>query len=248
MEETLKYGLIADPHANYEALSVAVSHLIEQEVHEFLCMGDIVGYNASPVQVIELLQEVGAVCINGNHDRYLLGQPPEEVGPEKVYVVEWTRRQLGDVEMDFLRALPTQREHAEGILMVHGSPQDMDEYLLTKEAIQKAVRYLGQNHPATQVCFFGHSHIPMIIGEGRIEMNFQETRTVRLNRMRSYLINVGSVGQPRDKCRKTSFGIFDSEAYTISIIRLDYDVEAERARIIEAGIDRRLANRLLHGV
>ena len=98
----MRYGIITDIHSNYEALSVAVSQLIEDQADVFLCMGDIVGYNASPREVIDLLMDLDVVAINGNHDRYLMGQKSDAVAEEKMDVIDWTRAQLSKEHLAWL--------------------------------------------------------------------------------------------------------------------------------------------------
>ena len=244
----MRYGIITDIHSNYEALSVAVSQLIEDQADVFLCMGDIVGYNASPREVIDLLMDLDVVAINGNHDRYLMGQKSDAVADEKLDVIEWTRNQLSPEQRAWLERLPEQTTYEGVFLIAHGSPRDKDEYLLTKDAINGSMQKFSSDFLEQLICFFGHTHLPMVVGGGRVDAKFQETRSLRLERGKRYLINVGSVGQPRDRCPLTAFGMFDSETWTLKVYRQEYNRAVEQEKILAAGLDRRLANRLNYGV
>jgi predicted phosphodiesterase len=130
---------------------------------------------------------------------------------------------------------------------VHGSHRDPDEYLLNNDSISKGFKSLKDNYPGVPLCFFGHSHFPMIIGNNRVEQNFHETRTVSLNRDKTYMINPGSIGQPRDGSPKTSFGVIDLRRWEFTLVRLDYDHKTTAERIKDAGLDPSLGTRLGRG-
>jgi diadenosine tetraphosphatase ApaH/serine/threonine PP2A family protein phosphatase len=177
----------------------------------------------------------------------MMGKSREGVRQEVIDVIEWTRKQLAEDDIEFLEGLGEQVHVDERILIVHGSPRDGDEYILSTDAIRENVEMLGQTQPEVRVCFFGHSHFPMVIGLPEIHTRFHETRTIELDPNRLYLINPGSVGQPRDGCSKCAFGLYDSEKSTITIFREEYDMETTQDKILEAGLDPKLAARLQLG-
>jgi predicted phosphodiesterase len=240
----MKYGIIADIHANLEALENALRVLEAERVEKILCLGDVIGYNADPVACLKLAREKCAVVIQGNHERMVLGASLYGVRKETLEATEWTRSRLSPDDLKYIESLPEEARVDESILLVHGSPRDKDEYILSTDAIRENMHVLRTKHPEVKVCFFGHSHYPMVIGPTEVHPRFQETRKFDLDRNKVYMINPGSVGQPRDACPLSSFAVFDADAWTVTIYRLPYDIPATQKKILEAGIDRRLASRL----
>ena len=242
-----RIGIIADLHSNLEAMKVALGYFHKEGIDHVICLGDIVGYNANPVEVTYLTHSRCRMSIKGNHDRYVLGFKPKGVRKEKLRVIDWTREQMTPEYLSWLKSLEDETVYEDTFLLAHGSPRDPDEYILTNEVIKGSFKAMNEDYAELPICFFGHSHFPMVIGNGKVESKFQETRTVRLDREKTYLINPGSLGQPRDKCPKTSFGIFDRKRWEMTVVRLDYDYEATGRAIIAAGLDRGLADRLTRG-
>lgn len=240
-------GIITDLHSNLEAMKVALKYFQKEGIETILCLGDIVGYNANPVEVTYLAHSRCRVCIKGNHDRYVLGFKPKGVRKEKLDVIDWTRDQLTPQYLKWIGSLDDAKTYQDTFLMAHGSPRDPDEYILSNESIKANFKTMNEEFPSLPICFFGHSHFPMIIGDGKVESKFHETRTVSLNRNKTYLINPGSLGQPRDKCPKTSFGIFNTDKWEMTIVRQEYDFEKTGEMILAAGLDRGLAFRLTKG-
>jgi predicted phosphodiesterase len=243
----MAFAVLGDIHSNLAALEAVLQRLEELEIDEVFFVGDLVGYNASPAEVIFLFQQRNFIGINGNHDRYTTGQEMRDVRETTIEAVEYTRGAIGDTGMAFLKNLPDHRSVDDRYLLVHGSILDRDEYMLTAEIVSRNMKTLHEDYNGIEACFFGHSHLPAVIGGGRIDMKFTETRTVKLNPMKQYMINPGSVGQPRDSCPLSSFGVFDPQACTMTIHRVEYDVEDSRQRVLDAGLGRGLADRLLVG-
>ncbi len=240
----MRYGIIADIHANVEALDATLKFLENEKVDKILCLGDMVGYNADPVACVRIVREKCSAVIQGNHERMVLGASLFGVRKETLDATEWTRNQLSPEDLKYLESLPEETRVGNGILLVHGSPRDKDEYILSTDVIRDNVTILRAKHPDVKVCFFGHSHYPMVIGPPDVHTRFHETRTVPLDKGRIYLINPGSIGQPRDACPLSSFAIFDEDSWSVTIHRLPYDVAATQKKILGAGIDRKLAARL----
>ena len=130
---------------------------------------------------------------------------------------------------------------------MHGSPLDRDEYLLKPPQWQRALREMKNTYFGLDICFFGHTHYPMVIGKEIQEVSLKEDKTVQLKRGKIVLVNPGSVGQPRDGCPKACFATFDDASYELSYHRLDYDVEAAQKAVLDAGLSRRFADRLAAG-
>ncbi|MBI4230534.1 MAG: metallophosphoesterase family protein [Planctomycetes bacterium] len=243
-----RFAILADVHANTSALREVFAYLDKEQVDTIYCLGDLVGYNADPSTCLKMLRGRNLVTIGGNHDRYVATGQVGEIRPATVQAVEFTRRTLSGEEIAFLSSLQDQKVVRDAFLLVHGSPRDRDEYILTAAGANANLAVLQEKFLGIDICFFGHCHIPMIVGNGKVETQFSATRTVALERYRTYLINPGSVGQPRDRCRDTSFGIFDPGAWAMTVVRLPYPVEETQAQIAAAGLDLQLAKRLELGI
>jgi len=242
-----RIGIISDLHSNIEAMKEVMGWLKKEGVDHILCLGDLVGYNASPTEVTYLVYSRCTFSLKGNHERYVLGMEAKGVKDEKLEVIRWTQDQLPGRYVEWLGTLPDWHLYEGLLLLVHGSPRDPDEYLLSNDAISKSFKHLKESYPGVPLCFFGHSHYPMVIGNNKLESGFTETRTIALSRDKTYMINPGSVGQPRDKCPKTSFGVLDLKKWDYTCVRLDYDHASTGQRIRDAGLDPSLASRLGRG-
>lgn len=242
------FAILSDIHANSAALKVCLDEIDRRGVQTLLCLGDLVGYNADPKTCLDWLAARGAVCIRGNHDRYVAGDPVDEVRESTLQAVRWTQQALPSAETARLAALPDHLAWGEKFLLVHGSVRDRDEYILSSDAAYANLRVMEERHPAARVCFFGHCHLPMVVGDTLTEIRFHETRTVPLDPEARYLVNPGSVGQPRDRCPLTSFAVFDPAAWSVTIVRLPYDIRTTQDQIARAGLDAGLAKRLELGI
>ena len=243
----MSVAVLGDIHSNLAALKAVLEKLDELGPRRILFVGDLVGYNASPAECIYLFQQRDFEGISGNHDRYTTGQEMRDVRETTVEAVEYTRNAIGKTGTEFLRNLPDTRMIDERYMMVHGSILDRDEYMLTAEIITRNIQELHNSYAGIDVCFFGHSHFPAVIGEGKADMKFPETRTVKLDPLKPYMINPGSVGQPRDGVPLASFAVFDPKAYAVTIVRVEYDVKDSHERVLRAGLGRSLGERLLVG-
>jgi diadenosine tetraphosphatase ApaH/serine/threonine PP2A family protein phosphatase len=128
--------------------------------------------------------------------------------------------------------------------MVHGSPRHRDEYLLSHEAISNGIRSMKGKYMGLYVCFFGHTHLPFLISEDDVLADFRERTTIRLERLKPYLVNAGSTGQPRDGCPLAGCGVFDAREWTMTWLRVEYDIKKTQDEILEAGLDDWFAYRL----
>ncbi len=246
--------LLSDIHANLEALEACMAEAPDHDV--VVNLGDVVGYGASPNEVIELSRSLGKTVVRGNHDKACSGASNmEDFNPIAGMAVLWTRTMLRKDNLEWLRGLPAgpkQIEGLEDVQLVHGSPHDEDEYLLL---MPEALRSLDESRP--RLTFFGHTHI-----QGGFFCGGDDAATIRpvynshgtsekfvfkLKKEARYLINPGSVGQPRDGDWRAAFALFDSEAFTVTYYRAKYKLEMAQQRILDADLPERLATRLAQG-
>ncbi len=243
----MKLAVIADIHANLEALQAVMAHLDAEKPDETVCLGDVIGYGASPAQCVEILMKRKIPTIHGNHERMLLDLTKSEVRKETAEAISYTLETLGADQLKWIQAMPTLLLHRSEFLLVHGSPRDPDEYCNSAEKYSANLKKMRATYGGIEFCFFGHTHFPLVASRDGIEETIHEHRTIRLRPREVYLINPGSVGQPRDGCWKASYGIYDSEASEMRFYRLEYDVETAKKRIKDAGLSSKLAARLTYG-
>ena len=251
----MRYLVISDIHGNLEAFRAVLAHAARKRRDAVLFLGDAVGYGAAPNQVIERLRRMGAaiISVRGNHDRVVLdpGRGAVFFNPHARRAALWTSEVLTSVNRRYLDALPAGPRTVEADLAIcHGSPSDEDEYLFGEDEAQQAFAAI-----TASVTFFGHSHVPCMFEradaggrESLVGVLLRGNRVViDLDPTRRYLINPGSVGQPRDRDPRASYGIYDSDARRFTLYRVAYDVDGARRRILSAGLPHVLAERLVHG-
>jgi predicted phosphodiesterase len=258
--------ILSDIHANLDALDAV---LAAAPAHDTVWnLGDIVGYGALPNETAKRAREIGTLFVRGNHDRACTGRSePADFNPIATRAVLWTQQTLTPENADWLRHLAvgpvfpkTEREpprtapadESRAVSCSHGSPLDEDEYLTSEEDAWLPLRYA----PAG-VNFFGHTHTQGGFASDREEIgrlrseipdgNGHEAAEISLQRSLRYLINPGSVGQPRDGDWRAAFALFDDERMTIEFHRVPYDVRLAQMRILRAGLPDHLALRLREG-
>ncbi len=239
-----RYGIIADIHSNIRGLLVALAAVKKEGVDEIICLGDIGGYGARPSECVDKVYERCSHVIQGNHDRYILGEIPDGLRDTVSKAAKWGRKQLSSKQLALLKKSPETDVVDNLVLMVHGSPRNRDEYLLSRDAIVRALKSLKTKYQGLDVCFYGHTHLPCLIGDGKIETDFKEKKTVQLKRLTRYLINPGSCGQPRDGCTLAACGVFDANDWTMTFLRAEYDLKAVQKEVRDAKLDPWFADRL----
>jgi diadenosine tetraphosphatase ApaH/serine/threonine PP2A family protein phosphatase len=244
----MKYGILGDIHGNLTALETVLEALRRDGAEVFVSVGDVVGYGAAPRECIAKLRELGAHVVLGNHDAAAIGRLDmmyfNQYAKEAVL---WTQRVLTKPDRDWLGALPLTR-HLDHCSVAHGTLHrpELFDYIQTTEDADPSLDIMP-----LPVCFVGHSHVPVTL----LRLRDDPTRTaytpdpeVDLGDVLRALVNVGSVGQPRDEDPRTAYALFDSEANRVAIKRLEYDIDREARRIRAAGLPRMLADRLYLGV
>lgn len=241
----MKYGLIADIHGNLEALQVVLAELRGEGIDQYICLGDVVGYGADPNECLELVKSLEPVIVAGNHDWASVSKTDiSYFNPSAREAVGWTSNQLTKENVDYLRNLKLIEEF-KNFVVVHStlvSPQAWG-YILT---ISDAKANFA--HQTRQLCFIGHSHQPVIVMEdGDGNCGVLPGFSLELAQGRRYIVNIGSVGQPRDGDPRAAFALYDTPSGQVEIKRVEYDIKLTQDKIIRAGLPRNLALRLEYG-
>ena len=238
------FAVLGDIHANLDALEAVLADCREHGVTDYLCTGDVVGYNACPHECMDIIRAIGCPVVVGNHDFYVSSrQNLDDFNPAAAAVVQWTRKQLSVDEIYWLRNLPFTHTQM-GVTLVHSTMDNPENFGYVFDNLQAEANFLNQKTP---VCFHGHTHCPMIYEKSMNGVFRIDAQDFKLPIGRKYFINVGSVGQPRDGDPRATYVIYDPKERTVRFRRLEYDVEAAQERIRLAGLPERLAARLAVG-
>jgi diadenosine tetraphosphatase ApaH/serine/threonine PP2A family protein phosphatase len=243
----MRVAIFSDIHGNLEALVAVLSHIASQNCSRSFCLGDVVGYGASPRECIALIQANGIAAVMGNHD--LLAStvfPPFGFNPHAAKAVIWTRSQMTKQDLLWLAQLPYTMEVPEhGITLCHAGLDNPADFGYV-DTIEKAKESL--EHQNTPVCFLGHTHVPTIFcsnqGGAITEHGAVDFRCDPNNR---YIVNVGSIGQPRDGDPCSCYVIYDTDLRQVEFHRVRYEWKGAQAKIRKAGLPERLAQRLALG-
>lgn len=250
----MRYLILSDVHANFEALSAVASHVRRKRFDRVIFLGDAVGYGASPNRVVDWLRGCGPsmVVVRGNHDRVCAGfEGGEYFNRYALEAATWTHDRLSHRNLEYVRELPEGPvEVTPSLAVCHGSTVDEDAYIFSGYDAQLAFEEMPH-----QVIFFGHTHIPSVFtlreenGNRALKVRLISGRrqVLDLDSSSRYLINPGSVGQPRDRDPRAAYAIFDDELARIYVYRVTYKVSEARKRIVQAGLPPILGDRLLHG-
>jgi predicted phosphodiesterase len=246
----VRYLIFADIHGNLEAFLAVLKFIQKKKIDEYIFLGDVVGYGASPNEVIQRLQSLRPLAsVRGNHDKAVCDlDSVETFNPIAASAIHWTKERLTKKNLAFLHRLRKGPQFvAETITICHGAPFDEDYYIFGEFDAAEAFR-----HIKTPVCFFGHTHFPFVYTEkdGLVEGTFIEgdINEIRLEKDTRYLINPGSVGQPRDRNPRAACAIFDSEARVMKFSRHEYNIEEAQRKILAERLPPALAERLSLGI
>lgn len=243
----MRYLILSDIHANLEALTAVLDEAGKDGYDKVVCLGDLAGYGADPNAVIEWAHENGVPTIRGNHDRAALGQVDLEwFNPAAQQSTIWTQNALTAASREYLAQLPAGPMEFDGFSMVHGSPQDEDEYLVTATEAANAAQFTS-----SRVTWFGHTHLQggfqvirkAVVAINRVPKN-SDHHEVDLFDDVTYLLNPGSVGQPRDQDWRAAWAVFDDAKRLVTYRRCVYDIKSAKEKILGAGLPEILAARL----
>ena len=246
----MRYLILSDIHSNLEALQKCME-MAEGRYEEVLCLGDLVGYGPDPNAIVDAVRELAALTIRGNHDKACCGiTDASDFNPLARASAFWTRDQLTARNLAALRELPAGPLEIAGCQLVHGSPRDEDEYLVEGHEALPAFEAASSS-----VVFFGHTHLQggFAITAGKLQVidsyAIEDGRalTLDLEEGARYLINPGSVGQPRDRDWRGAFAILDSDNQRVEYYRSSYDVTQTQRKMKQAGLPEPLITRLQYG-
>ncbi len=239
----MKYAVFGDIHANLEAFTQVLEDARSLGCDEFVCLGDVVGYNANPHECVKAVQQLGCPVVKGNHDEEAsIDTELESLNPLAAQALQWTRDHLSDADKDWLQNLKMVRQ-VRDFTIVHAT---LDSPAGWGYVTNKFDAMASFSYQFTALCFHGHTHTPRVyVKQGSVEALPAET--VKIEPGRKYFINAGSVGQPRDGDWRAAYAVFDADAREVTIRRLEYDIESAQRKIIEAGLPSMLADRLAVG-
>jgi predicted phosphodiesterase len=243
----LKYFIFSDIHSNLEAFETVLTAASGEDYDFVLSLGDLVGYGANPNECIETLNALPKYAsVRGNHDAAAVD--PQERGffnADAQKAIEHTADVLTENNMEFLKNLPLVYNTNDTFIGVHASPHEPASWGYIIDGLEAMVAFHSLNR---QVAFVGHSHIPCIFTEWGDVRPLHSGDVIKLREEYKYIINVGSVGQPRDGDPKASYIFFDDEDKTVRFFRVKYDWETAARKILDAGLPESLANRILVGL
>ncbi len=240
----MRVAIISDIHGNLEALQTVLDHIKTQNVDEIICLGDVIGYGANPNECAETVRAVCKGTVAGNHDFAVTDKTDiSYFNPFAKQAVLWTREQLKPENFHFIANLPLHIYEDERIY-VHATPSNPAAwgYIMSNLEALKEFSFF-----ARKVCFIGHSHYPVVIEYKDTRCQFIRPSEVHFEPEKRYIINVGSVGQPRDGDPRAGYVVYDAATKCVQYHRLDYDMAATQRKIREAGLPEVLAERLALG-
>jgi predicted phosphodiesterase len=240
----MKFAILSDIHSNLEALQVVLEHSQSQKCTHYVCLGDVVGYGPNPKECLSIIRSLDCPTVMGNHDEYCAGEMDlTGFNPMAADAIKWTRQQLTEEERSWLRNLKYFR-NVESFTIVHATLDLPEKWAYVFDKLAAAASF---NYQHTSVCFNGHTHVPIAFVRGNAGIQGGLYSKIRIEVGKKYFINVGSIGQPRDRNPKAAYVIFDLINNLIEIHRLDYDIGVTQAKIRAAGLPASLADRLATG-
>jgi diadenosine tetraphosphatase ApaH/serine/threonine PP2A family protein phosphatase len=242
----LKVFVCSDIHSNVRAFGAILAVYRREYPCDFLFLGDAVGYGAHPDACLEIILNLPrARLVLGNHDAALIDDVAPDMNELATEAIEWTAKHLGNGYREAIRRRFSLSVEHGPYLGVHGSPFHPEEWIYLLSPLEAKQAFSAGTF---RLCFVGHTHTPAAFAFGRGEIDFREGIPVSLDAGERYIFNVGSVGQPRDGDPRAACALFDTDAGTVTLMRCEYDVEAEAGDIVDAGLPSYLADRLAYGM
>lgn len=240
-----RFAIISDIHANQEALEAVQQDIQAMGCTSIACLGDIVGYNASPSECLEIIRTLDCPVVKGTHDEAASSDNnPEKMNPVAYNALMWTRSQLSEEQKEWLRRLRMVR-NVPPFTIVHST---LDQPSLWHYIVNKFDAVSNFNFQFTNICFHGHTHVPKIFVFENGGATEYAANDFCPEPGKKYFINVGSVGQPRDNDWRASYCVFDTDTNAVYFRRVEYDIAKTQQKILDAGLPPMLAERLGKGV
>jgi diadenosine tetraphosphatase ApaH/serine/threonine PP2A family protein phosphatase len=239
----MRFAIFSDLHANLEATEAVLADAHESDCTDFVCLGDIVGYNANPHECVEIVQKLECPVVKGNHDEQAsLEESSRDFNALAEMAINWTRAQLPDADKTWLRELHLSRQ-VRDFTIVHATLDTPEQWGYVFNTLNAAASF---THQDTSVCFFGHTHVAGAFvkddGVKRVKVD-----QLIIDESKKYFINTGSVGQPRDGDWRAAYCIYHVDKNVVEQRRVKYDVATAQQKIIKAGLPALLAERLKLG-
>jgi len=243
----MRIGIFSDTHANIEALTAVIKAFESERIDRLVCLGDTVGYGASPNECADIVRKVAAFTILGNHDAAVAGRMDYSYYYDAARnALDHHANVLSKDNMEWLKALPYQVREG-NLLFCHGSPMNLEEfeYIFAPEQAARCIDIWDQLGDLT---FIGHSHLCKAFALTQEDVFEVVADKFQVRKGHKYIISVGSVGQPRDYDNRASFTVFDTEAREFDFKRVEYDIESAATKIFEGNLERNFGHRLFIGV
>lgn len=239
----MRLAILSDLHANLEATEAVLRDARERECTHFVCLGDVVGYNANPRECVEIVQKLKCPVVKGNHDEQAsLEESSRDFNALAEMAINWTRAELTEADKIWLRGLPLVRP-VEDFTIVHATLDTPAQWGYVFNALDAAASF---THQKTTVCFFGHTHVAgAFVRDGGVKRVTVDQ--LKIEETKQYFINTGSVGQPRDGDWRAAYCIYHLDENMVEQRRVKYDLETAQEKIIKAGLPPLLAERLKLG-
>lgn len=241
----MRYGIFSDVHSNLEALDAVIKAYSQEEIDQYLCVGDVVGYAADPKACIDKVKALAMLTVAGNHDWASVNLfSIDYFNPAAKKAILWTKQNLDQSCKNFLETLKLTFVNQD-LTLVHGTLEDPENFYYMMDSFRVALTF---GLLKTNLCFVGHSHIAGVFAQKEDgSIDYLEDPHINIKDKNKYIINVGSVGQPRDGDSRAAYCIYDSDKKEAWIKRTSYDVAASAQKIIDAGLPKFLAERLSVG-
>ena len=239
----MRFAILSDLHANLEATEAVLADARERDCTHYVCLGDVVGYNANPRECVEIVQKLDCPVVKGNHDEQAsLEESSRDFNALAEMAINWTRAQLTDQDKKWLRGLQLSCQ-VEDFTIVHATLDTPEQWGYVFNTLDAAASFTYQQ---TTVCFFGHTHVAgaFVRDDG---VKRVKTDELLIEEAKKYFINTGSVGQPRDGDWRAAYCIYHVDKNVVEQRRVEYDLATAQEKIIKAGLPRLLAERLKLG-
>lgn len=237
----MRFAILSDLHANLEATEAVLTDARQQDCTHFVCLGDVVGYNANPHECVDLVQELDCPVVKGNHDEQAT-RSGSSIGFNELAeaAINWTRNHLTEEDKQWLGLLSLTRQ-VDDFTIVHATLDRPEQWGYIFSPFEAMASFAFQE---TSVCFFGHTHVAGVFIRDEDGIRRMKISRLPIEKEKRYLINVGSVGQPRDNDWRAAYCIYHIENHLVEQRRVEYDLATAQKKIIQAGLPRLLADRL----